>query len=324
MVITGGTASFGGTPDRVPTAGAKGNRAGGSVRINGNSRTGTSHRRRAVDSKRSERWDLSIVITTCDDAERIGLTLKRVASFLQRLDKNVELVIVDDASEDGIDEVIAPWTPYFDRLRLVRGDVRKGPGAVARTGLLVAEGTHVLLAEVGLAAPIEDAAILLESLAAGADVAIASRKLEGAYVRSPRPAGRRTAEAVFGMAARMLVALGARDLFCGLSAFHRSAARRIAERARLERATYHVEWIALAERMGLQVIECPVRFSHNAGSNDSLAWTDFVRIDDLWKVRSLVNGIHTPMPQPPVKLLSETSFVKLDRRQVIAGKTRLR
>jgi hypothetical protein len=143
-------------------------------------------------------------------------------------------------------------------------------------------------------------------------------------VRSPRPAGRRTAEAVFGMAARMLVPLGARDLFCGLSAFHRDSARRIAERARLERATYHVEWIALAERMGLQVIECPVRFSHNAGSNDSLTWTDFVRLDDLWKVRGLLNHIQVPMPQPPAKLLEETSFVRLDRKALVKAKAAAR
>ena len=281
--------------------------------INGNSGSGAANRPRPVDARRGDRWDLSIVITTCNDAQRIGVTLKRLAAFLQRQNTRAEVLIVDDASEDGIQATIAPWTEHFERLRLVRSDVRKGLGAVARTGLLVAEGKQVLLAEVGLAAPIEDAAILLESLDAGADVAIASRKLEGAYVRSPRPAGRRTAEAVFGMAARMLVPLGARDLFCGLSAFHRDSARRIAERARLERATYSVEWIALAERMGLQVIECPVRFSHNAGSKDSLSWTDFVRLDDLWKVRGLLNDIRAPMPQPPAKLLLETSFVRLDR-----------
>jgi hypothetical protein len=110
-----------------------------------------------------------------------------------------------------------------------------------------------------------------------------------------------------------MVPLGARDPFSGLIAFDHGAARRIAERARLKRATFAVEWIALAERMGLQVIECPVRFSHNNGSRDTLTWTDFVRLDDLWKVRSLVRDGKIPMPQPPAKLLGETNFVSLDR-----------
>jgi dolichyl-phosphate beta-glucosyltransferase len=293
--------------------------SGVGVVINGNS--AANPRRRAVDSGRGETWDLSVVVTTCDDAARIGVSLKRIAAFLQRLDTNAEVLLVDDGSEDRLEEVIAPWTEHFQRLRLVRSDVRRGEGAMARTGLLVAEGRQVLLAEVGLAAPIEDASILLECLDAGADMAIASRKLEGAFVRSPRPVGRRAAEAVFGMAARMMVPLGARDLFCGLSAFQRGAARRIAERARLERATFSVEWIALAERMGLQVIECPVRFAHNAGSKDSLSWTDFARLDDLWKVRSLLNDIRAPMPQPPAKLLEETSFVRLDRQALMGSKS---
>ncbi len=275
---------------------------------------GVVSRRRAVDARRGDGFDLSIVFATSDDAARIGVSLKRVAAFLERSRMSAEVLIVDDASRDGIEQVVAPWSEHFAHLRLVRTDVRKGPGAAARSCLLLAEGRQVLLAEVGLAAPIEDATVLLESLSAGADVAIASRKLDGATVRSPRPTGRRTAEALYSAAARMLVPLGARDLFCGLIAFQRGAARRIAERARMERATFLVEWIALAERMGLQVIECPVRFSHNSGSKDSLSWTDFVRFDDLWKVRSLVKGTSAPMPQPSARLLEDTSFVRLDRQ----------
>jgi glycosyltransferase involved in cell wall biosynthesis len=286
----------------------------------GTPRENASSRRRAVSARRGDGWDLSVVVATSDDAERIGTTLKRIAAFLKRSKLTAEVLIADDGSRDGIEKIVAPWGEHFDCLRLVRSDVRKGVGAAARSGLLVAEGKQVLLAEVGLAAPIEDAGVLLESLAAGADVALASRKLDGASVRSPRPAGRRAAEAVFGMAARMMVPLSPRDLFCGLVAFQRGAARRIAERARLERATFCVEWIALAERMGLQVIECPVRFSHNSASKDSLSWTDFVRLDDLWKVRSLVNNARTPMPQPPAKLLEETSFVRLDPKALLTGK----
>lgn len=290
------------------------------VRNKGTPHDDAVNRGRAVDAGRGGKWDLSIVIPTSDDAERIGTTLKRIAAFLSRSQLSAEVLVVDDGSRDGIEHAVAHWNGSFARLRLVRCDVRKGIGAVARSGLLLAEGSHILLAEVGLAAPIEDASVLLESLAAGADVAIASRKLDGAFVRSPRPAGRRAAEAVFGMAARMMVQLGARDLFAGLIAFHRGAARRIAERARLERETFCVEWIALAERMGLQVIECPVRFSHNSGSKNSLSWTDFTRIDDLWKVRSLVSNARSPMPQPPAKLLEETSFVRLDRKALLAGR----
>lgn len=285
-----------------------------------NPRGNATSRQRAVAARRGDGWDLSIVIPTSDDAQRIGASLKRIAAFLSRSNLAAEVLIVDDGSHDGIEQAVAPWNEHFARLRLVRSEVRKGIGAAARSGLLLAEGNQVLLAEVGLAAPIEDADVLLDSLAAGADVAIASRKLDGAFVRSPRPAGRRAAEAMFGLAARVMVPLGARDLFSGLLAFQRGGARRIAERARLERATFYVEWIALAERMGLQVIECPVRFSHNVASKDSLAWTDFVRIDDLWKVRSLVNDSNTPMPQPPAKLLEETSFVRLDRKALLAGK----
>jgi glycosyltransferase involved in cell wall biosynthesis len=269
-------------------------------------------RRRAVDARGNDGLDLSVVFTTSDDAERIAVSLKRAAAFLGRSGLSAEILIVDDASHDGIEAVIAPWAEQFARVRLVRNDVRKGLGSAARSGILLAEGRHVLLAEVGLSAPIEDATALLECLTAGADVAIASRKLDGASVRTPRPAGRRTAEALFSVAARMMVPLGARDLFCGLIAFQRDAGRRIAERARLERATFSVEWIALAAHMGLQVIECPVRFSHNAASKENLSWTDFVRIDDLLKVRSLVNSVRSPMPQPPAKLLEETSFVRLD------------
>ena len=35
---------------------------------------------------------------------------------------------------------------------------------------------------------------------------------------------------------------------------------------------------------------------------------------------ALVNDAKTPMPQPLAKLLEETSFVRLDRRALFAGK----
>jgi dolichyl-phosphate beta-glucosyltransferase len=254
---------------------------------------------------------LSLVLPVCNDEARIDRTLRRIAAWLASVGWLAEVIVVDDGSTDGSGETAARWKTRFQSLTVARHHERRGAGAAVRTGVLAATGRFVVAAEVDLAVPIEDAKLLLESLVAGADVAFASRALNGATVRSPRSAALRLAETSYTLVARALIPLGVRDLFSGLQAFRAGAARQIAERARMEGVAWAVEWIALAQRLGLQVIECPTRFSATAGSHGSRPLKDFAKVTDLWAIRSLLSGSTYNKPQKSQDLLHDTSFEKL-------------
>jgi dolichyl-phosphate beta-glucosyltransferase len=256
---------------------------------------------------------VTIVVPACEDQDRLQRTMKRLATHVARTGWCTELLVVDDANEGELKRMLAPWIEHFERLRMVRHHTKRGPGAAMRSGALLASGQYVITAEVDLAAPIEDSKTLIESLAAGADVAIASREVGGAHVRAPRPPMRRAFEACFSLAARALVSLSVRDLFCGQMGFRRAAARAIAERAKNERTTWPVEWVALAERLGLQVIECPVRFAHTVTSKDLFGLADFARVQDLVRLRNDLALESQPPVLPAQQLMHETSFVQLDR-----------
>jgi hypothetical protein len=145
--------------------------------------------------------------------------------------------------------------------------------------------------------------------------------VENSYVRSPRPPVRRAMEACFNFAARAIVSVSVRDLFSGQIALRHAAALAIAERARSSRSTWAVEWVALAEKFGLQVIECPVRFAHGRSTSDLLSITDFTRMQDLWSLREKLASTHYRKPQAAQELLHQTAFVKLDRTALFGATT---
>jgi len=266
---------------------------------------------------------VSLVLPACDGAERISSTLNRVAAYLDRVEWESEVVVVDDGNRDSTHDVVSRWKDRFDSMVLVRHKRRRGPGAAARSGVLLAKGKYVVLVETGFSARIEELEVLVGSLAAGADVAIGSRKLSPDVERQPLPAGRLLTETAFTLASKLILPTGVRDLFCGLVGMRRRSGRLIASRSHVKHSAYLIEWMALAQYLGQQVIECPVRLVHGGGGRSSLGLLDLVRLGDLWSIRRRLAGFEYSQPQPATELMHETSFVRIDREKLVGAGGRL-
>src|SRR5205814_9751513 len=106
---------------------------------------------------------------------------------------------------------------------------------------------------------------LLAALDRGAQVAIGSRMhLDSRYVVAPTFFGklftRHFMGRAFNLLVRMLVVPGVHDTQAGLKGFQRAAARELATPVRLDRFSFDVELLYLAQRLGLRIVECPVLF----------------------------------------------------------------
>ena len=77
---------------------------------------------------------VSVIIPTYNRAQIIGATLENV--FKQTY-KNVEVIVVDDASEDNTEEQLKP---YCGRIRFVKLSRNSGPAAARNKGLEYASG----------------------------------------------------------------------------------------------------------------------------------------------------------------------------------------
>ena len=81
--------------------------------------------------------------------------------------------------------------------------------------------------------------------------------------------------------------------------------------------------MALADYLGIQVAECPVREEHTISSVRRRRRPSLVTLRDLLSIRRGLRGYDYERPQPPGMLLQETSFVPIDRSAVLEGRRRM-
>jgi glycosyltransferase involved in cell wall biosynthesis len=110
--------------------------------------------------------DITVIVPTRNRLESLTRCLERLAA--QRIEEPIEIVVVDDGSDDadGVAEAVSR-TP---RARLLR-QARQGPAAARNAGVEVAQGSVVCFTDDDCEPQANWAALLAETVRAGADVA---------------------------------------------------------------------------------------------------------------------------------------------------------
>jgi len=282
------------------------------VKHNSHPSSGTSPERGIDDI------ELSLVLPLPPGQQAIGALMTAVRVGLSDIRCSTEIVIVDDGGEGTIRPAIARWRSHFEGLVVARHDRRRGRGAAARTGVLAARGKYIVVSDPDLALPLQNVALQLESLRAGADVAIVSRRMPGQEPVDERPFLERATETTVLALSQLVVPIGVRDSLSGLRGFRRRAAKKVAERSRVSGAAFGVEWLALAQFLGFQIVECPIEWVRGPllGDRGKSTQSSLELLGDLWRTRRRLSGAAYEGSVTPRELLHETSFVRLDRTQM--------
>ncbi len=237
---------------------------------------------------------LSVVIPAFDEERRLGPTLDRLGAWLATQARPSEIVVVDDGSRDGtraLVEARAKDAPV--RLRVLAFDVNRGKGHAVRSGMLDAAGDVIVFYDADGSAPPMEIGKLADAIERGADVAVGSRRHTASVERSLK---RTLVSRSFNFLVRAIVRLDVSDSQCGIKAFHRSAARAIFERQRLDGFAFDCEVLAIAARQGWRVEDVPVSWRDADGSKLDVARASIVMLRDLTRIRRLVRDV-TPIPR---------------------------
>jgi glycosyltransferase involved in cell wall biosynthesis len=156
-----------------------------------------------------------------------------------------------------------------------------GKGYAVRAGIRAAQGELVVFTDADGSYGPEQVDRVVAALAV-APVAIGARLGEAAGAGPPL---RRLASRVFNRAMRLLLGLQFHDTQCGLKGFRREAAEAVFRRARVDGFAFDAEALLLARRLGLEVVEVPVRAEDRAGSRVHLAGDAVRMLADAWAVR---------------------------------------
>ncbi len=122
---------------------------------------------------------LALTIPTLREAGNIPVLLDRVRAALDPLAIDYEILIVDDDSRDGIEEIVSVISQQDPRVRLLVRKGQRGLSGAVLHGWVNTSASIVGVMDADLQHPPELLPTLVASLLTGADLVIGSRYTEG-------------------------------------------------------------------------------------------------------------------------------------------------
>ena len=226
-------------------------------------RCGTRSARPALDQP----FRASIVVPVYRDPERIGATVARIRDELTPRLGSIQIVIVDDGSQDGSAE--AAVDAGADQV-LVQ-PTNQGKGAAVRRGMLAAHGRTVVFTDADLSYGPAQIERLVEAIEDGWDVVVGNRFHVDTRQIVAAPRLREIGGRVVNAATRLVVDGRYEDTQCGLKAFRADVAQELFRQVRVDGFAFDVELFLLAERYGLSLHEVAVEVENSERSTVRVA-----------------------------------------------------
>jgi dolichyl-phosphate beta-glucosyltransferase len=225
------------------------------------------------------------VIPAFNEEKRLEAGIRPLLDVLKARGEPFEIIVVDDGSKDGTVEVANRLQRHHPEIKLEQLGVNRGKGAAVRHGALRASGTYILLADADGATEASDLEKLRARIDDGADVAIGSRRLAEAKVDCPWI--RRLLRYCLNLPVRYYLFDGIADTQCGFKMFTAASASFLFSQQRLERFSFDLELLYVANVAGMQVDEVPVTWSDVEGSKVHLLRDGFRMLMDVFRIRNI-------------------------------------
>ena len=229
---------------------------------------------------------LSVVMPVYNEMATLEECLERVFA----VDLDLEVVAVNDGSDDGSRELLEQLQRVRPGLRVFHHDKRRGKGAALRTGFAQVRGDVVVIQDADLEYDPREYSVLLEPLQDGrADVVYGSRFLSGPH---------RVHLFLHFMGNRFLTFMS--NLFTNLNltdmeTCYKAFRRPVVERLDLRSQGFSVEpeITAKVARMKARVYEVPISYSgRDFSEGKKIRWVDGVKA--LWAIfRFNLSGFRT-------------------------------
>lgn len=208
--------------------------------------------------EKQKRPDLSIIIPTYKEEERIGQTLEELASFIKNNKYSIEVLVVDAGSPDRTKEVADGKAKLFESFRFVdagpKPPRRAIKGKQVRAGVFEARGRYVMFMDADLATPLKYLQRVFAAMEHDRPVTICVRNLQESHKGL-----RKLISGTGNFLVQMLLLPGIKDTQCGFKAFKSEAAHEIFGRQTILGWGFDMEVLAVARKLGydIELIDVP-------------------------------------------------------------------
>jgi dolichol-phosphate mannosyltransferase len=200
------------------------------------------------------------VVPTHNEAEN----LPALAERLLALDGNIHLVVVNDPSSDGTDEIADHIAADNPRFHVIHRTGKRGYSAACKEGLawcLAGDFDVVGTIDSDLSHDPARIPALVAAIQSGADLAIGSRYIKGGELLVDWGPARRAVSQAGSTYARLALGVSVRDCTSGFRLYRASMLRTIAlEEFQSEGYCFLIEMLAALRERGAEFVEVPISY----------------------------------------------------------------
>lgn len=219
----------------------------------------------APRSAASQRIELSVVVPCLNEAESIGLVVRKARETLQREGIAGEVIVVDNGSADGSQQRAAEAGA-----RIVH-EPRRGYGSAYLAGFAAATGTYILMGDADDSYDFTEIGRFLAPLRDGADMVIGNRMKRihrGAMPWLHRYVGNPLLTRMLNLFFRS----GVSDAYCGMRAFRRDLLPALDLRA--TGMEFALQQVIRASKLGLDIREIDIEYHPRKGESKLAPFSD--------------------------------------------------
>jgi len=166
---------------------------------------------------KSEQLELSIVLPCLNEAETIGICLKKAAKFLQENKINGELVVGDNDSSDGSQEIALSFGARVVDVKL------RGYGAALDGAIRTARGKYIIMGDADNSYDFSNIMPFVEKLRDGYDLVMGNRFQGGISPGAMPPLHKYFGNPLLTAIGRLFFRSNCKDFHCGLRGFNRQS-----------------------------------------------------------------------------------------------------
>jgi dolichyl-phosphate beta-glucosyltransferase len=216
---------------------------------------------------------LSVVIPAFNEALRLPRTLREVLEYLKSQPFDSEILVVNDGSNDGTEQVVQEQLPTPVPVRVLGhpDGANHGKGASVKRGMMEARGAYRLFMDADNSTTLDQIDRFWPSFERGFDVVIGSRALKSSVIGLHQAKYKELAGRIGNLLIRAFAVPGIMDTQAGFKMFTGKAADLIFPRLTIVRWGFDIELLAIAQAHGFRICEVPITWINAAGSKVTIS-----------------------------------------------------
>jgi len=201
---------------------------------------------------------ISVLIPAFNEEENILLTVKETINVLNTLDKDYEVVIVDDGSHDNTYDIVKKELGQFnDKVKIEKYTPNQGKGFAIKYGFNFVTGDYILFLDADLDLhPSQIANFLYLMKKEKADIVMGSKRHKDSVVDYPR--SRKILSSGYYFLIKTLFGLPVKDTQTGFKLFKYEALKTGIQKIVVKKYAFDLELLVVLNKYGYKIVESPI------------------------------------------------------------------